>query len=84
MTPLHRPKPFSESEKARIDSIKRIAAAEQEERERAEMASLWQESREEGWITEAFETRDSIRQQQERQRLIDQVQMEVTITDLEG
>lgn len=82
--PLHRPKPFSESEKARLDRIKKIALAEQEERERAEIASLWRESREEMWITEAFETRDNIRQQQENQRILDQVKMEVVISDIEG
>ena len=81
---LHRPIPFSASQRCRLESIKRIAAAEQEEAQRTALAALWEEYRSSNWITEAFETRDSIRQQQEKQRLLDQVRMEVVVSDLEG
>ena len=84
MTSLHRPKPFSESERARIDRIKRIAAAEKEEAERVALAALWEEYRAADWIGEALKTRDNIRQQQENQRILDQVKMEVVISDIEG
>ena len=79
-----RPKPFSESERGRIDRIKRIAAAEQEEAQRMALAALWQESKEQGWVAEALQHVEELRAQQEKQRLLDQVRMEVMVTDLDG
>ena len=54
MTPLHRPKPFSESERARIDSLRRIHAAEAAERERAERAERERAERVEARLIVAF------------------------------
>lgn len=84
MTPPARPAPFGESERGKIARIKALKIAEREERERAEMNQLWQSSRDEMWIAEAIEVRESIRQQQEKQRLLDQVRMEVVVSDAEG
>ena len=83
MTPT-RPKPFSESERGQVERIKRIAAAEAAEAERMALAALWEEYRAGDWIAEAFETRDHIRQQQELNRLKDELRYEVVISDIEG
>ena len=81
MTSLHRPKTFSDSEKARIESIKCIATAEATEAERMNLAAMWDEYRAEDWVGEALQTMDRIRKHQEKQRLIDQVQMEVVLSE---
>ena len=82
MTPT-RPKPFSESERGQVERIKRIAAAEAAERARMESEALWKQVEQEDWVGEALEHVEAVRAQQERQRLHDEIQMEVVISDVD-
>ena len=82
MTPT-RPKPFSESERGQVERIKRIAAAEAAERARMESEALWKQVEQEDWVGEAIRHVEAVRAQQERQRLHDEIQMEVVVSDVD-
>jgi hypothetical protein len=73
MTEPQRPTPFSDSQRAQIERIKAIKAAEREERLRREAESLWRECYDQGWVTEALEmqqARDDAREAEARRARI--------------
>ncbi|MDC0261006.1 hypothetical protein OAK65_02700 [Synechococcus sp. AH-551-N17] len=82
MTPT-RPTPFSESQRGQLARIKRIAAAEAAEKARMDSEALWNQARDQDWVGEALEHVEAIRAQQERQRLQNEIALEVVISDLE-
>ena len=76
------PKPFLETEKARIESLKRIRDAENAERKRIESENLWRDLEKENWVNDALEHLEAIRAQQELHRLQNEIRYEVVITDV--
>ena len=83
MITLNRPNSFSESQRGQIDRIKRIAAAEAQEKARMESEALWKEAEQEVWVGEALEHVEAVRAQQELHRLQNEIQMEVVISDVD-
>ena len=64
-----RPTPFTDSQRAQIERIKAIKAAEREERLRRESESLWRECREGNWVQEALDAQAARREAERTARV---------------